>query len=91
MDLFKDKEYNILLNKLKNRSYTVYDKEYINLFDKLMSIVNKYSEYKERKNNHYIQCCWSNDSCNTGPDTCICCYIGIELFEIGQLVDKLDV
>lgn len=28
----------------------------------------------EQRNNHYIDCVWSNPDCTTGPDTCKCHY-----------------
>ena len=43
-----------------------------------------------KNNGHYKEYCWSDPSCNSGPDICVCGYLSDECNDILQLLEKLN-
>lgn len=68
----------------------------VTLHDLMQSVTDKVTRFGLSKRvpadggfEHYKECIWSNVHCQSGPDTCICCYVSVECDNILQLLDKL--
>lgn len=44
---------------------------------------------KSKYGEHYKECPWSKDDATCGPDTCVCCSIGLNRSNITRLLNEL--
>lgn len=44
---------------------------------------------KGKYGNHYKECVWSKPDVKFGPDTCVCCTMGVAKHTIGLLLEEI--
>ena len=47
------------------------------------------TKVKSKHGVHYKECLWADDNVECGPDTCVCCYIRLNQYNITQLIDDI--